>query len=163
MTNPNNSPHWNEDDLLGRIYGLEPSGGRSLRHFDNCPECAQAWAGLARRRGLLLNAPAPLSDDQLRAQRQAIWARIEQPRSAMLWRAMPAAAMALMLFAGVALHQNPAPNLETVELAAAQTVSDTQLFTELASVVNQESPRAADPIQGLFAGETTGDRAREAH
>ena len=73
----------------------------------------------------------------------------------MLWRAMPVAATALMLFVGVALHRTPAPGIAPVEVAAVQTVSDTQLFTELASVVNQESPRAADPIQGLFSGDAT--------
>ena len=155
MQNTNNSPHWNESDLIGQLYGVEPAAGLSVRHLDECPECAEARVALAARRGLLLAAPAQVSDYQLRAQRQAIWARIEQPQRTMFWRVMPAAATALLLFVGVALHQAPAPQIEPVEVAAVQTVSDTQLFTELASVVNQESPRAADPIQGLFAGDAT--------
>ena len=155
MQNTNNSPHWNESDLIGQLYGVEPAVGLSARHLDECPECAQAWAASLARRGMVLAAPAQVSDHQLRAQRQAIWARIEQPQRGMLWRAMPAAATALLLFVGVALHQAPAPQLDAVEVAAVQTVSDTQLFTELASVVNQESPRAADPIQGLFSDDAT--------
>jgi len=158
MINTNNSPHWKESDLIDRIYGLEPAQGLSLRHLDECPECAQEWAALAARRGSVLAAPARVSEEQLRAQRQAIWARIEHPGRTMFWRAMPAAAMALLLFVGIALHQTPVPQPEPVEVAAVQTVSDAQLFTELASVVNQESPRAATPIQGLFAA----DAAKEA-
>jgi len=155
MMKTNNSPHWNESDLISQLYGVEPAAGLNVRHLNECPECAQAWAALLTRRGIVLTAPAQVSDEQLRTQRQAIWARIEQPRRAMLWRAMPAAATALLLFVGVALHQAPRPQLEPVEVASVQSVSDTQLFTELASVVNQESPRAADSIQGLFADDAT--------
>jgi hypothetical protein len=158
MTNRNNSPHWNESDLLDRVYGLEPAQGLSVRHLDECPECALAWAAMATRRSVILETPAQIPDEQLRSQRQAIWARIESPERMMLWRTMPVAATALLLFVGVALHQSPAPRMEPVEVAAAQTVSDTQLFTEIASVVNQDSPRAADPIRGLF----TDDGATEA-
>ena len=151
----NNSPHWNESDLIGHLYGLEPAPDRLARHLNECPDCGQAWETLRSRRSEILAAPAQVSDEQLRSQRQAIWARIEQPQRLTLWRAMPVAATALLLFVGVALHQTPAPRMESVEVASVQTVSDTQLFTELASVVNQESPRAADPIQALFAGEST--------
>ncbi len=153
MMNTHNSPHWKERDLLDRIYGLEPAAGLSARHLDECSECAEAWTALAARRGVVLAAPGQVSGERLRAQRQAIWAQIEQPRRTMLWRAMPAAATALLLFVGVALHQAPAPRMEPAEVASVQTVSDTQLFTELASVVNQDSPRAADPIQELFSGD----------
>lgn len=155
MKNTNNSPHWNESDLINQLYGVEPAAGLHVRHLNDCPECAQAWAALLTRRGIVLTAPAQVCDEQLRTQRKAIWARIEQPRRAMLWRAMPAAATALLLFVGVALHQTPGPRLDPVEVASVQSVSDTQLFTELASVVNQDSPRAADSIQGLFAGDAT--------
>ncbi|HEY3443054.1 MAG TPA: hypothetical protein VGK29_20000 [Paludibaculum sp.] len=155
MMNTNNSPHWNESDLINQLYGVEPAVGLHMEHLSDCPECAQVWATLLTRRGVVLSAPAQVSDEQLRTQRQAIWARIEQPQRAMLWRAMPVAATALLLFVGVALHQAPVPRMEPVEVASAQTVSDTQLFTELASVVNQDSPRAADSIQGLFAGDAT--------
>ena len=155
MMEKNISPHWKENDLIGRIYQLEPAQGLSVRHFDECPECAQAWAALAARREDLLSAPVPVADERLRAQRQAIWAGIEQPRRALLWRAMPVAATALLLFVGVALHQSPAPPMEPVELATVQAISDTQLFTEIASVVNQDLPRETDPIRGLFSDDAT--------
>lgn len=155
MTNTNNSPHWKESDLIDRLYQLEPAQGPAVRHFDECPECAEAWAALVARRDGLLSAPVQVSDERLRVQRQAIWAGIEPPRRPLLWRAMPAVATALLLIVGVALHQSPAPRMQPVEVAAVQTVSDSQLFTEIASVVNQESPRETDPIRGLFSDDAT--------
>lgn len=155
MMNTNNSPHWTESDLIDRLYGMAVPEGLTARHLDECPECAQSWAALAVRRGVVLAAPGQISDERLRAQRQAIWARIEQPRPAMIWRVMPAAATALLLFLGIALHQAPAPRIEPAEVTATQTVSDAQLFTEIASVVNRDSPGAVDPIRGLFSSDTT--------
>jgi hypothetical protein len=155
MMNTQNSPHWRENDLLDRIYGLEPAAGLSARHLDECSGCAEAWTALVARRGVVLADPGQVSDERLRAQRQEIWARIEQPRRTLIWRAMPAAATALLLFVGVALHQTPGPRSEQTEVASVQTVSDAQLFTEIASVVNQDSPRATDPIQELFSGDAT--------
>lgn len=156
MQNSNNSPHWTESDLIDRLYGLDPAAGQSERHLDECAQCGQAFAELSSRRGQVIAAQAQVSNDQLRAQRQAIWARIEQPQRSAIWRAVPVAATAMLLFVAVALHQAPAPQMEPMTTAAVQpAVSDTQLFTELASVVNQESPRAADPIRGLFADDAT--------
>lgn len=155
MINTNNSPHWKESDLMDRLYQLEPAQGLAVRHLDECPECAEAWAALVTRREAVLTAPVQVSDERLRVQRQAIWAGIEQPRRPLLWRAMPAAATALLLFVGIALHQSPAPQMQPVEVATVQTVSDSQLFTEIASVVNQESPRETDPMRGLFSDDAT--------
>ncbi|MGJ5820346.1 hypothetical protein [Paludibaculum fermentans] len=145
-----NSPHWTESDLISRLYGLDPEQGRSAAHLEECRECGALWLSVQARRGSVVNvAPVPdeALEERLRAQRQAVWARIEKPRRPFLWRMLPAAATALMIFAGVAMHQvkPPVPPVQT-----ASTVSDAQFFNEIASVVNQETPRAADPLQGLF-------------
>jgi hypothetical protein len=147
----NDNRHWTDNDLLDRLYGLDPAPGLTPAHLDTCPGCGVRWQALENRRAAVV-APAPPSPDveqRLRAQRQTIFARIEHPRRALLWRAVPAGAAAFMLFAGIALHQ-PVPLTPRTEVAAV-SVSDEQLFTEIASVVNRDTPRAADNIRGLFS------------
>ncbi|MBN9661898.1 MAG: hypothetical protein J0H49_27125 [Acidobacteria bacterium] len=145
-----NSPHWSESDLISRLYGLEPAENRSAGHLAECGACAERWQALQlRRRSVVEMAPGTSDrlEERLRAQRQAVWARIEHPRQNLIWRMLPAAATALMIFAGVALHQTKPP---AAPVQQASAVSDAQFFNEIASVVNQETPRAADPLQGLF-------------
>lgn len=145
-----NSPHWSESDLISRLYGLEPAEGRSAAHLTECRDCGERWQALQlRRRTVVDAAPTPSEglEERLRAQRQAVWARIEHPRRNLIWRMLPATATALMIFAGVALHQTKPP---AAPVQTAAMVSDAQFFNEIASVVNQETPRAADPLQGLF-------------
>ncbi|MGC4050425.1 MAG: hypothetical protein QM757_13690 [Paludibaculum sp.] len=145
-----NSPHWSESDLISRFYGLDPAEGRTAAHLTECRECADRWLALQQRRREVVDS-ASLSgeglEERLRAQRQAVWSRIENPKRAFLWRMLPATATALMIFAGVALHQTKPP---ATPVQTATVVSDAQFFNEIASVVNQETPRAADPLQGLF-------------
>ncbi|QOY84971.1 hypothetical protein [Paludibaculum fermentans] len=145
-----NSPHWTESDLISRLYGLDPAEGRSPAHLTECRDCSDHWQAVqARRRSVVEDAPASSEglEERLRAQRQAVWARIERPRRPLLWRMIPATATALMIFAGVAMHQAKPP---VIPVQTASAVSDAQFFNEIASVVNQETPRAADPLQGLF-------------
>ncbi|WP_321474293.1 hypothetical protein [uncultured Paludibaculum sp.] len=151
-----NSPHWTESDLIGRLYGVEPEEGRSERHLAECPECGNRWTALqANRRSVLAESPAPSEalEERLRLQRQAVWARIEQPRARLLWKMIPVTATAFMIFVGLALHQTKQP-VAPSQLSA--QASDAQFFNEMASVVNQETPRAADPLQGLFEGSAAG-------
>lgn len=145
-----NSPHWSESDLISRLYGLEPAEGRSSAHLTECGACGERWQALQlQRRSVVEAVPMPSEglEERLRAQRQAVWARIEHPRRNLIWRMLPATATALMIFAGVALHQTKPPAAPVQTISA---VSDAQFFNEIASVVNQETPRAADPLQGLF-------------
>jgi len=140
--------HWTDEDLLVRLYGLDPPEGLETAHLDSCQECNSRWLSLESRRRQVLTAP-PVSEDRLRAQRQAVFARIEGPRrSAPLWGLIPAAATALLLVAGVALNERP---LAPEPRQAAISASDRELLREIASMVNEETPRAADPIRGLFA------------
>lgn len=147
----NNSPHWTESDFVARLYGLEPEAGRSEDHLKSCAGCATRWSELESGRRRMLDA-APVTDEaldeRLRAQRQAVWARIEKPRRGLMWRLVPVTTTALMIFAGLALqHQTKAPVAPRPVISQA---SDAQFFNEVASMVNQEMPRAADPMQGLF-------------
>jgi hypothetical protein len=136
--------HWTDDELLGRLYGL--SGGRA---GCACPECEARYQALVGRRSQMLGSPV-VPAERLRSQRASIWQRIEQDRRGMLWRALPAAATALMLVVGVALHQ-PAPRVQPVATTAtAAAISDEQLLTEVASLISEESPRATDPMRALF-------------
>jgi anti-sigma factor RsiW len=144
-----NGSHWTDEELLQRVYGLDTA---PESHLKECSECSARWDELQRKRQEMM-APAASSDaleGRLRVQRQAIWNRIEQPQRSMWWRAMPVAATALMLVIGVSLQQ-PAPSPAKVQVSSVKDMSDEQLFSEIASVANQESPRASDPIRGLFA------------
>jgi hypothetical protein len=143
--------HWNENDLIDRLYGLDPAEGLSEAHLGNCPECGQRWLALSERRRDVVSAELPESavlDERLRAQRLAIWNRVERPGGRVLWGAVPAAAAALMVVIAVSFH--PAAMRTQEARVTAAPVSDTQLFTEIATVVNEEGPRASDPIRGLF-------------
>ena len=145
-----NSRHWGDDELLDRLYGLAPAPGFDAAHLESCPVCADRWTALATSRAALLAAAPPATlalDARLRVQRSAIWNRIERPVQHFLARLAPVAATALMIVVGVALHQvqPPAP---PVQIAA---ISDDQLFSDIATVVSQETPAAAEPIRALFA------------
>ncbi len=144
--------HWTDDELLDRLY---VSGGEC-----DCAECAARWRTLTERRAGLLeqSRAAELSDQRLREQRAAIWKRIETPRRPLVWRAVPAAATALVLLFGVALNQ-PAPRVNTPVTTATAQISDEQLMTEVASLLNQDTPRAADPMRALFS-ETSATEVR---
>ncbi|MBI5084997.1 MAG: hypothetical protein HZB13_10430 [Acidobacteria bacterium] len=145
-----NTRHWNDNDLLDLLYGLDLAPDLSLAHFASCPECSARWQALELRRPSVTE-PLPLSnaaEQRLRAQRAAVLDRIGQPRTAWIRRAVPAGAAAFLFFIGIALHQpmpQPTPQVVAVNL------TDEQLFAEIASVVDQDAPRATDPIRGLFS------------
>lgn len=145
-----NSPHWTESGLMARLYGLEPEAGHDLDHLRACPQCGARWAALESGRRAVL-ATALVSSDaleaRLRVQRQAVWSRIERPNRRLLWKLVPVTTTALMIFLGLELQQSklPAPPQQSIAQA-----TDAQFFNEIASMVNQDTPLAADPLQGLF-------------
>ncbi len=144
------SNHWSEEDLLSRLYGTDGAPHLSLSHFDECPECAARWQRLREARAGVLAAGAsvPCADDLLRAQRLAVWDRIENPGRTRMLRAVPAAATCFVLILAAALNR-PAPQPTGPQMAS--SVSDEQLFADIANVVNTDSPRAVEPIRGLFS------------
>jgi len=145
-----NTRHWNDNDLLDLLYGLDLAPGLSLAHFHSCTDCSARWQALELRRSAI-TVPPPLSsaaEQRLRDQRVAVLDRIGQSR-AWIWRAVPAGAAAFLFFIGIALHQ-PAPQIPATQVASVN-VTDEQLFAEIASVVDQDAPRATDSIRGLFS------------
>ncbi|MBI5628965.1 MAG: hypothetical protein HY953_08600, partial [Candidatus Rokubacteria bacterium] len=86
--------HWTEEDLLARIYGLDPPPGLRLEHFSECPECAARWkqAETSRAGVLAAAAAAPCSDGRLRDQRASFWRRVERPAGRRMPGAVPAVA-----------------------------------------------------------------------
>jgi hypothetical protein len=145
--NDNELAHWQEDDLLARLYGLEPERKERLHALESCPECSSRFDALSVRRRQVLSG-APVSDDFLRAQRQAIYAKIEDRKRSPLhsWK-VPVGATALVVFMGVLLQQ-PAPKPREEPVAA---VSDAQFFSEIATLASDDEPRAAQPIKALFS------------
>ena len=136
--------HWQEDDFLLKLYGLDSSAQDS--HLESCPECRAKWESLVAVRRDALREPA-LSEDYLRSQRQRIFARVERSRSMWRWLPAPVLATAAVLTVGIALHQ-PTPTAPAPQIAA---VSDTQLMSEINTVAGQEEPRAAEALKGLFS------------
>lgn len=141
---PQPNKHWQEEDLLARLYGLTPEAEDA--HLAACLDCRARWDTLvAARRGVLVEPLVP--EYILHAQRRAIFARIDRARSPWRWIPVPVLATAAVLALGIALHQ-PAPVPAPQQTAA---ISDTQLMNEIATMANQEEPRATETLKGLFA------------
>ena len=86
--------------------------------------------------------PEPeVSQDFLAAQRRSIYGRIGEPRRHAALRWGLSVAMLLLLVASFAIQrvQRPAP-----------TISDEQLFSDLANMEQRTEPKAIQPIHGLF-------------
>jgi hypothetical protein len=150
-----NAAHWSDHDLLQRLYGLDPRPGLTAEHIEHCEACHSRWTALGQRRRVLLATPA-VSEARLRAQRLALYARIEKPPRLALWGLVPAAATAMLLFFGVAFHTTAPPAAHpTTTAAAAISPSDRELLSEVAAALNDEAPRAADPIRGLFTDDSS--------
>lgn len=148
VTNNLHRPHWTGQELLGHLYGLDPPAGLSETHLDDCPECREKLSDLRLRRGALMVGPE-VADHRLREQRRSVFARIEAHGSAWTARLAPAVATAWLVIAGVALQQ-PASQPEPKQTAVIAQ-SDRELLSEIASLAAEETPRAVDPIRGLFS------------
>lgn len=154
MLNGQTGRHWNREEMVWHLYGLDPAEGLSAAHLESCAQCRAEWNQLQFRRQASLRGEA-LTEDQLRKQRKAVFARIERPsRPAPLWGLVPAAATALLLVMGIAT-QPPRPS-DPVQTAAI-TASDRELFNELNEMLSQDTPRGAAPIQALFSEQTSGE------
>lgn len=146
------SQHWADEDLLNRLYGLAPAAGQRESHLTECATCAARWRRLLERRARVTAMPLPDAqlEDRLRAQRHALWQRIDVPRHSRLWRAVPAGATTLVVLLALALH-TPAPQADQRPGTTFATISDTQFFSEIASVVNEDPSTAAEPVRALFS------------
>lgn len=145
--------HWSRDEMVSHLYGLDPAGGLNPEHLESCISCNAAWTGLQERRRESLSAPA-VSEEMLRRQRKAIFARIDRPRRpAPLWGLVPAAMTALLLI-GVSFQS---PKAADYAQTAAITASDRELFNELSEMLQEDTPRAAAPIRALFVEQIEGE------
>jgi hypothetical protein len=145
--------HWSRDEMVSHLYGLDPADGLNPTHLDSCVSCNAAWTGIQERRRESISS-AGVSENLLRMQRKAIFARIDRPRRpAPLWGLVPAAMTALLLI-GVSLQSpKPAENPQT----AAITASDRELFNELSEMMERDTPLAAAPIRALFVEQIEGE------
>lgn len=151
--------HWTDDDLLRRLYGLEPEG-LAPAHLAACRECRERYETLLARRNEVRPMP-PADEQRLRAQREAVWSRVENRRRLPLagWR-VPAAATAAVLALAVWIARpglDPAGNeedplVEIAEIASPQPLSDTQFFEEIALAASSPEPRGAAAVENLFEG-----------
>jgi predicted anti-sigma-YlaC factor YlaD len=147
--------HWRDEDLLDRLYGMEPAVGAEA-HLENCPECAARWKAFEARRTELRTEPT-VGEEFLRSQRQAIWARIED-RGRTRWMGWALPSTAAVALAMAALLYRPAPEpqtevaVEIAELNAAQPASDSEFFESTAAVAAESEPQAAQTVEGLFVG-----------
>jgi len=138
--------HCTDDVLIAKLYGLDVGSSDAL-HLNGCAVCAGRLDAMADRRRQAAGQSA-VSDDVLREQRARIHARIEDGRRLSFWlRPAPAVAVALVIAAGLMFR--PIATAPT-PVQTASTESDAQFFSEIATVADQQEPRAADPIRGLF-------------
>ncbi len=152
--NAHNGRHWGREEMVSHLYGLDLAAGLETAHLETCDRCRAEWAELQLRRRESA-AGRVVSEDQMRRQRKAVFARIERPaRPTPLWGLAPAAATALLLVMGIAT-QAPRP-MENVQTAAI-TASDRELFNELSEMLSEDTPRGAAPIRALFVEKVDGE------
>lgn len=151
--------HWNEEELLDLLYGLDAPAGKDVGHLEQCAQCASLQMQLSARRGQMLAARTSMDETKLRRQRERIWQRVEDSRRPWIWRAVPAGATALMLTIGIGLNYHPAPSEAEPKMALSQAapVSDDQFFSEIASFANSDEPASAATIRNLFDVNSEGE------
>jgi hypothetical protein len=156
---PDNARHWEDGDLLRRLYGLEPEGAASDEHLASCGECSGRWEALRLARAETLSEAAGglVPEPRLLEQRRALWARIDHPHRFWFSKWAPVAATAVMLVTGFVLMHPARPlsapvsqtRSQTASIAAAP-ISDAELFSDLSAMASPAAPQAAEPIRGLF-------------
>lgn len=159
--------HWQDDDLLRKLYGLPPESVVSDAHLVACRECSSRWMELRFARAETLREPETglVAESRLSEQRKAFWARIDHPRRFWLAKWAPVAATSIMLAVGMALLHPALPLREPVSQASqagsrsdsAAQVSDAELFSDLSAMASPAAPRAAEPILGLFESSGAGE------
>jgi hypothetical protein len=129
-----NGGHWNDDDLVGLLYGVGPGDA----HLAECPDCAQRWQRLIEQRVRVLEPPN-VKEAILASQRREVERRLERPGINFGWLSF-ATAGAVML---AVLLYKPVP-------APAPAASDHELYAEVYSLVQTDEPEAVEPIRALF-------------
>jgi hypothetical protein len=129
--------HWTEIDFQNWLYGLKEQDP----HVVECPECSGELERLKRERGRITAEPE-VSHEFLAAQRRAVYGRLEErPHNRIAMRWVLSAGMLLMMLSGFTIQR---------WLRPAQSISDEQLFSDLAAMDQRTEPTAIQPIHGLF-------------
>ncbi|MGD0435155.1 MAG: hypothetical protein ABSB86_01735 [Bryobacteraceae bacterium] len=129
--------HWTEIDFEHWLYGLKEQDP----HLNECPDCRQEMERLVRARQGITAQPQ-VSHEFLAAQRRAIYRRLEErPHSRVAMRWVLSAAMLLVMLLGFTIQRWRHPG---------QSISDEQLFSDLAAMDQRAEPAAIQPIHGLF-------------
>ena len=150
-----NARHWEDGDLLRRLYGLEPEGSVSEEHLTSCRECSGLWKALRLARAETLSEAGVdlVPEARLIEQRRALWARIDHPHRFWFSKWAPVAATAVMLVTGFVLIHPARPLVAPVTQTTSSTaapISDAELFSDLSAMASPAAPQAAEPIRGLF-------------
>jgi hypothetical protein len=133
-------PHCSDDQLLARLYGVQPGDG----HLDECPECLRRWEEISLRRRELLEDQPHIPAGHLADQRRAILSRIVEARSRPAVRLVPALASFFVLVVVLALfHQKPSPPISP-------ETADSAIYEDVINLASGEQPEAVEPIQALF-------------
>ncbi|MCL6507040.1 MAG: hypothetical protein K6T59_08440 [Bryobacteraceae bacterium] len=131
--------HWSDEDLIARLYGLEPED----KHLEECEECGRRWRALLAARERFLaepELPAGFLARQ-RAQIHAVLDQWAQPWWRRAWAPVTAAAgMVLLALLIVRPAPTPQPSIAS---------SEPQVFAEVYALVESE-PEAVTPIYALF-------------
>ena len=134
------SRHWDDHELIKRLYGVGPEDG----HLDECDRCAGRWSALVSARDQVL-APPSVSEELMARQRLAIRRSLENAGVHRGWLLYASAtATAAVLLAAVLLYR-PAP--------APEPLSDRQFFADVYSMARSSEPLAAEPMHALFEEE----------
>ncbi len=137
--------HWNDDDLINRLYGVGPADD----HVERCADCGRRWSEMLARRGKILEAPA-VPEALLSAQRRAILGRMRAPEERRAWRMVPSFAAAALLVVAIGIN-TPAPKpVPAIASSDAQFSNDAQFFNDIFSSISGAAPRAVAPVEGLF-------------
>lgn len=139
--------HWNQDDLLDRLYEVGPDD----THLGECERCRDLWLRLVETRVGLRSAGAEPPPEFFVQQRQRIMQRIERPSWSFGLRFSTAMATLAMLGAGIVYmgQNNGFPGLSSSTPTAA-SLSDTQLTADMAALSETPDERVAKPINALF-------------
>jgi len=139
--------HWNDDELIARLYGIGPLDG----HLEECEDCAGRWRQLLAARERVLQPPE-VSEERMAALRRAVCDPLEQPARP-TWRPGFAGALAsLALLVLAILLSRPAPSPQPL-MAVSSAPSETELFAEIYDTVQTTEPLAVAPIHSLFEEE----------
>ena len=133
--------HYSDEQLLARLYGVQPGGGR---HLEECSACRCRWEEISRRRRELLADQPRIPAGRLAEQRRAILSRIAEVPPRPAGRLVPALASLCVLVVVLALFHKRSSTPVSPEAA------DSAVYEDVINLASGEQPEAVEPIKALF-------------